>query len=319
MFRTYLLFLRIIRWPNLLVIFLTQLLFQYCIIHPLLSHINISPQLRVTDFLMIAGVYQLIAAAGYIINDYFDLAIDEINKPDKVYIGRGISKEGALAVYLVMNLLALILSVIVSFKLGNISLIICIFLSEIFLFCYSAFFKKKFLIGNVIVAVVTASAITVLILAEPSMTFMQYSMVIPSEFRFIITVTLIYTCFAIVISFARELIKDLEDVKGDRTYGGRTIPIVLGRKAAHSVVTCSLLGVVGGLVFIQPVLWQRNVPGSRVLSVYSILLIMVPLLWIIRKIFNTNAAEEYHRLSSYIKGVMLTGILSMIFIQYLLK
>jgi len=280
---------------------------------------GVSSHLRISDFLMIAGIYQLIAGAGYIINDYFDLAIDEINKPDKVYIGRGISRNGALIAYLIMNLLALILAAIESFTLGNISLTICIALCELFLFCYSAIFKKKFLIGNVIVAVITASAIPVLLLAEPSLAAIKYGVVLPSTFRFIVNVTLIYTCFAIVISFARELIKDLEDVKGDYTYGGRTIPIVLGRRVAHYIVTLSLLGVVGGVAFLQPVLWETNILGSKVLSIYSILLIMFPLLWIIRKISSTEEAEDYHRLSSYIKGVMLTGILSMVLIQYLFK
>lgn len=312
-------FMRLIRWPNLVFIFVTQLLFQYSILFPILRAIGIIPHLGTVDFLMIAAAYQLLAAAGYLINDYFDLSIDQVNKPDKIFIGRSISKNGALVAYILMNLLALVLSAYLGIKQGNPSLIICIAVSEVLLFCYSALFKKKFLIGNILVAVITASAIPVLIVTEPALANSQVIFSPSFKFSFITNITLIYTCFAIVISFARELVKDLEDVKGDSLYGGRTIPIVLGTRTANSLVVFSLLIVTGGLILLQPMLWQATMPGSKFLAVYSILLILCPLLWIISKVFRTATPEDYHRLSSYIKGVMLTGILSMLLIQYIIK
>ncbi|WP_116976561.1 geranylgeranylglycerol-phosphate geranylgeranyltransferase [Chitinophaga silvatica] len=316
MLQYWLTFVRIIRWPNLLFIFLTQLLFEYCVILPALRGTGITPQLGVIDFSMITCTYLLLAAAGYIINDYFDLSIDVINKPDKVFIGNGISKKGALSLYVGMNLMAIALAVVTGIRQHSPALIVCVALSALLLFCYSAIFKKRFLIGNLLVAVITASAIPILILAEPAFEQMLSNQSIPI-FKFIVNATLAYTCFAVVISFARELIKDLEDVKGDIMYGGRTIPIVLGTKVAHTIASVSLLGVIGMLFVILPELWMNDKPVSIILIVYSVLLIISPLLWIIYKVFSSDSPEDYHRLSTYIKGVMLTGILSMPLIQYL--
>lgn len=306
------LFFKLIRWPNLVIIFLTQWLFQYCVISPLLRAAGLEPRVGLAEFFMITTAYMLVAAAGYVINDYFDLGIDAVNKPEKVFITRGISRRGAVAAYAVMNVAAAGLAAAVSWRLGGWAPLYCILGCIVLLYCYSAFFKKRFLIGNLLVAGISASAMPVLTLVEG-----HTAGVFPETLRYITIYTILYTGFAFILSFARELVKDLEDVEGDRQYGGRTMPIVLGARTAHWIVAGALLCLIGVLAALQPVLWARE-GGTSALSLYSICLIILPLAWILRKVFGARAVQDYHRLSTWIKLVMLTGILSMLFIQFMI-
>ncbi len=310
--KTCVLFLKLIRWPNLIIIFLTQWLFQYCVIRPLLLEAGLQPQVGLSEFIMISMAYMLVAAAGYVINDYFDLNIDTVNKPDKVFITRGISRGGALGAYGAMNIAAMVLAAFVSRSLQSWAPLYCILGCVVLLFGYSAFFKKRFLIGNILVAGISASAMPVLSLSEAGANGL-----FPETLRYITLYTFIYTGFAFIISFARELVKDLEDVEGDRQYGGRTMPIVLGARTAHWIVAGSLSCVIGVIAALQPFLWARE-GATPMLSLYSICLVMLPLAWILRKVFGARGGKDYHQLSTYIKLVMLTGILSMLFIQFMI-
>jgi len=96
-------FLRLIRWPNLLFIAITQVLFVYCIVHPLFLRARVIPNLTVGYFLLLTASAMLIAAAGNIINDYFDLNIDQINKPDKLVVEKIISRRWVIVWHLLLS------------------------------------------------------------------------------------------------------------------------------------------------------------------------------------------------------------------------
>src|SRR5690348_14726810 len=171
--KTVFLFTRLIRWPNLLFLFLTQFLFQYGVMAPLFIRAGIAPVMKPLYFCLVAFGVTLIASAGYIINDYFDIAIDEVNKPGKVFITKGIGKTTALAWYSLMNLTALgSIFYVNSYMPDNSALFIagsCIAL----LFIYSAWLKKKLLIGNLLVAGVTALSILMLACMQGRLTRIQ--------------------------------------------------------------------------------------------------------------------------------------------------
>ena len=107
-------FFRLIRWPNLLFIALTQALFQYCILYPLFDSVNAAPVFDYKNLLLLIAASVLIAAGGYIINDYFDINIDRINKPEKQIIGKKLSRRRAILWHSIISLLG----VAVSFYLG---------------------------------------------------------------------------------------------------------------------------------------------------------------------------------------------------------
>src|SRR6185312_6028286 len=148
-------FFRLIRWPNLLFIVLTQMLFRYFILsfvyvesHAGYENIKLSHSLFY--LLMIASV--CIAGAGYIINDYFDINIDQVNKSGKVIIGKFIKRRAAILLHAILSLIGLALSMYVGYKLQNALIPFFNFLAILILLVYSSAFKKKLLIGNILIS-----------------------------------------------------------------------------------------------------------------------------------------------------------------------
>lgn len=305
-------FFRLIRWPNLAFIFLTQVMFEYCILKPIFSGADFKNNIHGIYFLLITFSYVLIAAAGYIINDYFDLNIDLINKPDKVIISKIISRRRALLWHIILSALAIGCSFYVDVKTGSkvagLSALACVIL----LFFYSTTLKKKFLIGNVLVSAITAWSVIVLTLLEGTKFFMAEARLGNLEIDKIFRLTVLYTGFAFIVSLIREVVKDMEDIEGDRKYGCKTMPIVWGINASKVFVAVWLIVLISILamnqVYVMQFRWWISI-------IYAIILIIVPLLLIFKKLFGAKNAEDFHKLSSMLKIVMLTGILSMAFFR----
>jgi 4-hydroxybenzoate polyprenyltransferase len=303
-------FFRLVRWPNLVFIMLTQVMFEYCILQPIFQHAGIYNNIKGIYFWLITASYVMIAAAGYIINDYFDLNIDQVNKPDKVIVAKVIKRRWVLVWHIVLSLAAIVCSLVVdwrtSSKIAGLTAFICVVL----LFFYSTTLKKKFLIGNVLVAAITAWSIIALTWFEGSRFFQLYHRSTNLDIEKIFRLTVLYTGFAFVISLIREVVKDMEDVEGDRRYGCKTMPIVWGTTATKVFVAVwlvVLIAVLGAIqVYVMHFGWWFSI-------IYSVLLIIAPLLQVFKQLFSAHTAADYHKLSTLIKLVMLTGILSMVF------
>jgi 4-hydroxybenzoate polyprenyltransferase len=187
------------------------------------------------------------------------------------------------------------------------------------LWFYSTTFKKKLLTGNVIISLLTAWVVMVVFF------FMYRRFFIPLPgwaeivnhdsytLRRLMRLAFLYSGFAFIISLVREVIKDIEDMEGDERYGCRTLPIVWGIQAAKIFAGVWLVVLIAMLVIVQLYVLQMGWWWS---ALYCILLIILPLIFILRKLFRATVTADYHRLSSYIKWIMLTGILSMIFFRY---
>ena len=306
-------FLRLVRWPNLVMIAITQVLFYFSLIEPLYEK-GINSHFEKVHFLLLIIASVLIAAAGYIINDYFDLNIDQVNKPERTVIDKIIKRRWAIVMHLFFSFTAIIISFYidyhsVTFWLG-ISNIICAFL----LFGYSISLKKKLLWGNILISALTAWVVIVCFLcyynsfycSNCDRTFLELY-----DNRFI-RISFLYAGFAFVISLIREVVKDLEDIDGDVKYGCRTMPIAWGIPASKVFVAVWLSVLIGMISIVQFYVLQFGWIWS---TVYCIVLIIIPLVWILQKLFKAQGPKDYHRLSTVIKFVMMTGLLSMIFFK----
>lgn len=301
-------FLKLIRWPNLVFIALTQVMFKYCILKPIFQQAGLKPNVEGIYFVLIILSYVLIAAGGYIINDYFDLNIDQVNKPDKVIIDRVIRRRKALMLHILVSLLAIAFSFYVDLRAGSkiagLSAVICVVL----LFFYSTTLKKKFLIGNILVSATTAWSIIALTWFEGNQFFMYKSRAGSLEIDKIFRLTVLYTGFAFIISLIREVVKDMEDVEGDRKYGCKTMPIVWGYNATKVFVMVWLIVLIGMVATTQAYVGYF---GWWLSIIYAVILIIVPLLKVCKDLFSAQTPADFHKLSSLIKLVMFTGILSM--------
>lgn len=306
-------FLRLIRWPNLVFIALTQVLFFYCIIPFVYKDIGagtLSPDI----FYLVVTASVCISAAGYIINDYFDLNIDLVNKPSKLIIERYIKRRWAIVLHLSFSFIGFLISCYVGYKLKNIYIPFFNLIAIAALWFYSTTFKKKLLIGNIIISVLTAWVILVITVAvyKIDRSSDADAFILPR----LLKVSFLYAGFAFTISLIREVIKDMEDINGDLKYGCETMPIVWGIPVSKVFAGVWLVVLIGGVAILQFYVLQL---GWWLSAIYCILFIIIPLLWILQQLYRAQVATDFNRVSSAIKMVMFTGIVSMVFFKiYLL-
>lgn len=309
-------FLRLIRWPNLVFIILTQCLYFFCVFRS--QTITPLPSLFSTGyFLLLVLASVLIAAAGYIINDYFDMHIDSINKPHKVVIDKIVKRRWAIVWHLLLSGMGILLSLYFSYKTGNWIVAAGNLLCVVLLWFYSTTFKKKLLSGNVIISALTAWVILVLYFAYaymgggPASAFASWDLeAFGFDIRKLFKYTVLYAGLAFIVSLIREVVKDLEDMEGDARYFCKTMPLVWGVPASKVFIAVWCVVTIASITIIQFYAWFL---GNKLIAVYCIFLIIAPLIYIVNKLYKAVTPHDYHALSNVIKFVMLAGILSMLF------
>jgi 4-hydroxybenzoate polyprenyltransferase len=304
-------FFRLVRLPNLFFMALTQVLFQFCIYHTLYRD-NI-PANDLFRFILLALASLLIAAAGYIINDYFDINIDEINKPTKMVVDKVIHRRWAIAWHFMLSSTGIFLTVLALPFLQKWYLILANILCVALLWFYSTNFKKSLLTGNIVISLLTAWTILIIFFSKFDIgdAFGAGNTSNDKFFR----LAILYAGFAFIISLIREAIKDMEDMPGDAKYGGRTMPIVWGVNATKVYVAVWLIVLIAILVIFQVYVMQFK---WWLTIAYSVPAIIFPLVIILFKLKKAVTTKQFHQLSTLTKLVMFTGILSMVFFYYYL-
>lgn len=226
----------------------------------------------------------LIAAAGYIINDYFDIKIDRINKPHRVWIGKIISRRNALLTHQVFSGAGIILAFPIGWKAVLINM-----LSVGLLWLYASGFKKKPFIGNLVVALLTA-----LVIAE-------IALIYDPDNRLIY----MYAVFAFFINLIREIIKDMEDIQGDEHHGAKTLPILYG---IHK--TKQLLYLLMAAFLVSMFFFMYKVEDIKIRLFSGILLTLWAIL--LAFIFRADRKAHFSRLSDLCKWIILAGLVSVI-------
>ncbi|MBL7743720.1 MAG: geranylgeranylglycerol-phosphate geranylgeranyltransferase [Chitinophagaceae bacterium] len=304
-------FFRLVRLPNLFFIALTQLLFQCCIYFPLYR--DAVTQSGIIRFALLVMASLFIAAAGYIINDYFDINIDEVNKPQKMVVDKIIRRRWAIAWHFILSATGILLTAVAVPLREKWYLVLANTGCVALLWLYSTRFKKGLLVGNIVISILTAWTILIVFFSNVTIdnAFAPGSSSQPKFFRF----AFLYAGFAFIISLIREAVKDMEDIKGDEKYGCRTMPVVWGINATKVYVAVWMIVLVVMLLIIQVYILQFQWWWP---VAYTVLLIIIPLGLIFKKLYKASSSGDYHLLSNRIKLVMLTGILSMTFFYFYL-
>jgi 4-hydroxybenzoate polyprenyltransferase len=303
-------FLRLIRVLNLLFIVTTQALFHYFIVVPMFRNNAVSPALSHTQFWLLTLSSVLIAAAGYIINDYFDLSIDRINRPARIVVERLIKRRWAIIWHWFLSFTGVLLGFYVGWRSGAFWIGFANVGCVVALWFYSTTFKKKLLIGNVLISLLTAWVVMVIGFAT------HYRMVTNADlygFAFgskLLRFTFLYAGFAFIICFIREVVKDVEDMNGDARYGCRTMPIVWGVSVSKLFAGTWLFVLAAALIIVFMYVLQFR---WWLTAVYCFVFVILPLLYIIKKLLASETPQDFRLLSKWIKIVMFTGILSMVF------
>ena len=302
-------FLKLIRWPNLLIIVLTQYLMRYFVIKPMLDLSGIELILNHTHFFLLVFSTVLIAASGYIINDYFDTQIDSINRPGTVVVGTLIKRRVAIASHFMLSIIGIFLAFYVGLKAGEYKLGIIHFIASGLLWFYSTDFKRRPLIGNFIVGILAGMVPLIVPLFEvPSLNESYSSILVETgtNFNFLFYFPAGFGAFAFLLSLIREIIKDIEDYKGDEAFGLNTLPISSGIRKAKNLA----IGLIFFTVILLGFLQFRQLKNDDTLSFsYILLVVQIPLLYLAYRVKQADTPEEYHAASSFTKLIMILGIL----------
>ncbi len=275
-------FLKLIRLQNLFIVLLAQFMAAYFLVD---AHDTIFGYFSDLNLWLLIGSTLLITAAGYIINDYYDVKIDLINKPDRVLVGNSFKRRVALLLHSVFNLVAVAIGFALSYTIGLINLI-----ATFCLWLYSNQLKRLPLIGNLMVAILTGISIALV-----GVYYGKNEVLVNT-----------YALFSMGITLIREIVKDMEDLKGDSTHGCKTLPIIWGyRKTKHFLYLISFL-------FVASLFYLATLLGNPIL-IYYFLFISPIFIFFIYTLYRADTIKAYLFLSNYCKIIMLSGILSMIF------
>jgi 4-hydroxybenzoate polyprenyltransferase len=306
-------FLRLIRIQNLLIIAFTQYMVRWCLIYPIFKLVGLPLMLSELSFFLLSLSTVMIAAAGYIINDYFDVKIDKVNKPHRLVVGKGVKRRVAIGAHTVINVLAVLIGLIASWMIGSWSLVVFHFVCAGGLWFYSTTFKRQFLIGNLLIALFTAFVPFVagfyeLLAAVRNVP--EAAMVIGGAWRWLLAVSL----FAFISTLLREIIKDIEDYEGDKEFGCRTMPIVIGIRPAKNVVIFLSLLSIGLLLTAQIMLIGQVPPGF----IYFMIPIQLGFLFLMWKVKKASVKADYRGAGNTAKVLMLMGVCYLFLLFYYL-
>lgn len=310
-------FMRLIRLPNLIIVALTMILMRYAIIRPILSAIQVemidnpgvlSPMMLQTkwfDFFVLVLSTVFITAAGYVINDYFDIRTDLINR-GSIIVGNTISRRKAMMLHNVFNIMGVAGGFYVSWRINYFWLGGLFLLVSGLLYFYSVSYKRQFLIGNIIIAFLTALVPFIVVVFDATSIYRYYY----SSAVSFPGVSLIFfwvggfALFAFLTTLIREIVKDIEDYEGDSTFGRNTLPVVAGIMSSKIVVEV----LIAVTVFALYLVWFRYI-NDRITLGYISLFIVVPLIYAGIITLKSSSREGLNKASTLLKMIMLAGIL----------
>jgi 4-hydroxybenzoate polyprenyltransferase len=273
-------FLELVLWKNLLIIVLTQYMARIFLVGK--GHSSLESVLDGTQFLITISTV-MVAAAGYIINDYFDIKIDQVNKPDEVVIGRFIRRRHAMFAHQALNVSAAVISYTISYRVFLINV-----MAMTLLWLYASVFKKRPFIGNFLVAGLTAASLVVMAVYYTSNDLLIN----------------FYAVFAFGITLIREIIKDIEDIGGDKKFGSTTLPIIWGIRKTKSLLFLFMAGFIVTVMFMGLALSNKNL-------MIAFLLLGIPFFYLAFQLYFADRKQHFAKLSLWTKIIKVLGVLSM--------
>ncbi len=324
-------YLRLVRFHNLLIVALTQYLMRWCVITPLLKDYAVPigsdgkiykvfqfvPQLTDFQFFLLVLSTVLLTAAGYVINDYFDRRSDIVNRPESVIVDKEIDRRFALILHVILNTLGVIIGIYLSYSVGHYKFGLIYAVVAGVLWFYSTTYKRQFLVGNLVVSVLTAMVPLMVGLYELAALNNYYFVQIFSyhiDFKIILYWIGGFSFFAFITNLLREIVKDIEDYEGDTELGRDTLPINLG-----IFYTKLITIVLAGATIISLALINYLFLFDKITFIYLTLFVEIPLLFVIFKITKADSKENYHFISNLLKVIMLFGLLYSVVGNYVMS
>lgn len=295
-------FLKIIRPINLIIVAFTMILVFYFLINPITTLFISNINLAILIFSVVC-----ITASGNIINDIYDVDCDKVNKPEKVFI-TSYNISSYRLYYYILNTIGIFGGIYLSVISGYVYLSFIFIIASILLWLYSYSFKRIAVLGNLVVALL--SSVSIILPLIMNFAFYGNLALVLSKDGYAV---IVLSVFGFLVSFSREIIKDIEDISGDSKAGFKTLPIVLGISNAKftslifQIVTIVLLILVGYYLYIFE---------KYLLLLYIVAFMITPQIVLIKKVIGAKEKEEYKSTSNFFKITMLLGILSVLALYF---
>ena len=303
--------MRLVRWGNLLFLGALVWVMEKWVAVPILNAAAYGEQMPWYILLLLEIAVILIAAGGYVINDYFDVKIDRINRPDAVIVTRTISKPAAMRLSICLSAAGAAGGILEAILLRSMTIGILFVIVPGLLWFYSSSYKRLFMIGNLTIALL--AAVTPMLVAMTNVAILQL------RFETILPYISLphdlyawlggFALFAFLLTWIREIIKDMQDQMGDRELECHSMPVVWGDLWTKVFVTALIvltLAIIGHI-------WYHLLPfpiGWTSLSTrYIALGIVVPLLSAIWLLWSAKIPSDYKSCQQVIKFAMLIGML----------
>ncbi len=310
---------KLIRAKNLLIIAFTQYLMRYAIIFPMLKARGYESQFSDLNFFLLVISTMILAAAGYVINDYFDTKTDLLNRPKTVVVGKHIKRRSVMTAHIILNIIGIVIGFYISWQIHLWKLVYIYILVTGLLWFYSASYQKMFLVGNVIVALLTALVPLMTVLYEiPPLNAKYFDVLLRLDDNFYKMFFWVagFSAFAFITTLNREIIKDVEDFEGDNAYGSRSLPVVWGINNSKIVtVTLSFITIISILFTYFNYI---HIPQAidYVSIVYIIVFLIIPTFFLAFKIIKAQNSKDWEVVGNISKLIMLFGILYSLVVWY---
>ncbi|WP_235917540.1 geranylgeranylglycerol-phosphate geranylgeranyltransferase [Hymenobacter busanensis] len=277
---------RLVRLPNLLIMALCMALTQTCLLVPT----DPLAALLSVRFALLLLATLCVAAAGYIINDYYDVKIDTINRPGQLVVGPVVGRRPAMLAHLLLSFEGIVVAGTLAPAVGVVTVG-----AALLLWGYSARFKRVALVGNLSIGLLTAALVLLpeLLLRTGHTAVWGYALA------------------AFLLTVVREIIKDVEDMRGDAQHDCRTLPIVVGVARSKWVVAVFLLSL---LWVVAVAIGQGFAEGQWRLALWLLGTVLGPLVLLGVRLARADRRRDFARLSTLCKLIMLGGVLSMLVI-----
>ena len=267
-------------------------------------------------WLLIAATV-LIAAGGYVINDYFDIKIDRINRPDRVIVSETVSKPAAMRLSIGLSATGMVLGILTAVLVHSWTLGVIFVLVPGLLWFYSSAYKRQFVIGNLIVAFVSAVTPFLVGLANESMfgSFLESRDLVTITDRLAPSITYLYawlggfSALIFLYTWIREILKDMQDQMGDRELECRTMPIKWGESGTKIFVTVLTVLTMALLCWLQwgvlPFPHEWNSLSTRFL-IFGMLIPLACVLWLM---WAGRISSDYRNAQLLMKFAMFLGLM----------
>ncbi len=300
-------FIKLIRFPNLVITALALWMHWYFLLKLPLNQQGWQVDFNMSSLLLLCIAFAMVMGSGFIINDIYDMEIDAINKGTKQIVGQHFSVHQAWASFWTLLIIAATISLSLAYRFDKLKFIWIYPVAAGLLIIYSIWLKKTTLIGNLLIAALCGAVLLIPLIAESTSVFR-----LPMAFKQVVYKNFTICCVvAGLLTLSREIVKDIEDVPGDQAAGAMTLPIRKGLVFSKNVVYLLLI-----IILVLIFGWVGLNPPLSI-SLGGVLLgFILPLMYVIYSIYRARQFKEFHRISTYLKLTMVSGMILLPLLLY---